>query len=241
MDPISSGDLVASDPLNTAFDSMVASINAITNNNMIPHQLGRQHLPGLVQSFAYASLETSTKHTYDSSLYPYPGRSSTAVAWCVINENGDAGGGTEVSAVFDAWVDILDDTFCKGIYIRANVELIEILRSAAGTTAQVWTNAAVFALQVRDENGDWYHVARSERIVQQEEDPVTAGDYKPSYLDVPLFMFFTAEDAGYLLINQVSAVRVVVSVQDSDSMVPNIYVKCRRASIMAFAVYSGDI
>lgn len=241
MDPINSGDRIASIPINEAFDNLTDAVNAITNNNIIGKQFGRDLLPGIAQAVAYAGLETTTIHTYDAANYPYPGRSSTAAQWCVINDLGDVGGGTEVSARFDANVEILDSTFCKGIYVRANIELIEILRSAGGTSAQVWTNFAVFAFQVRDEAGDWYHVARTEKIVQQEEDPLTAGDYKPSYLDVPLFMFFTEEDANNLLINQVTGVRVVVSLQDSDPVVPTIYVSCRRGSILGFAIYSGDL
>jgi hypothetical protein len=201
------------------------SINDLPEGATLRHSLGRYHLLPAAHTPKTTQL-TSTVHTYNDTANPYPGW-NTVVGWAEITS-----GVTPLRATFTTPID-LTSAVVYGVEVVANVYCYDLYYNPAAASSFYY---AYFAIQIVDNLGTVYHIARSECYIDSE---IMALVHGPKRQDVPIEAIIKASDlpAGRTL----AQVRVVISLRDGSGGAGEVRADLKNCMLCARVLHAGAL
>ena len=227
--------LLTADSLNDRFADVRNELNALESLAPMPRGLHREHLPSAVLAKGRAAIVSGTNHTYTSTSEPYPGYGIAGAGWRVINTNGSAGTGTALSITFSSPIDLSDTDLYGGILILANAHMVTMVD---GATIGLFGAQAMFALQFQI-SGTWYMVNRSERFASADTNEARSSQLAV-FKDIPIRTYLTSADVAGKGDEQVTAVRMVVSI-NKQPLAGAVTLSLRQGAITALALRAGSL
>lgn len=208
---IKEGELFTGDSLATRLAYAQTRINDLPSISVEKGSLSREHIPSTIIATAYASIEPTLTHSYNSIVDVYPGW-NTALGWTVINTDGSSGSGTKLQVDFASPIDTSNPSL--RVLVLANVNLTEIEEITASVVSEEYF--AIFAIQVRKSGSVlWSHIARSERFANSEMwTDASSADAEwqlKMWKDIPIRCLILPSD-GF---GSIDAIRMVVSVANT--------------------------
>lgn len=227
------GDAITAASLNTPFAAVRSELNGLESLSVAPFGLHRAHLQSTVLAAERTLINPGSNHKYDSTSEPYPGYGVNA-GWRVVNTNGSAGTGTQLTVPFTPAVNLASTTIVGGILILANVHVITMEYHVAGSG--ILTNQASLMLVIQYQiSGTWYTLARSERFLSPATDYDNTGQLA-ILKDAPIRTYLTYADVQGKGNEQVTAIRVATSV-NSTGLLVDAYL--REGNLTAIALRAG--
>lgn len=220
--------------LNDRFGSVRMELNALESIAPMPRGLHRQHLQSTVRAKGRAVIQSNVNHLYTSTNEPYPGY-GIGSSWRVINTNGSAGTGTALLITFASPVDLSDIDLYGGILVMANVHMITM--TVPASTIALFGAQAMFAIQYQI-SGTWYTLGRSERFASADTNQAGSSQLTV-FKDIPIRTYITQADVAGKGNEQVTAVRMVTSINNTNVAVKTLAL--RQGQITALALRAGAL
>lgn len=231
------GDLIDAATVQAGFTDVASDMNNLGFPAVLREGLTADHCPSAVENVQYVGIDNTTPHTYGNEYSYYGDDTQGSPGWAVISD-----GTTQLFLDTISPID-LSDTTIGGVLVGMDVDvvIIESMGVVPSYTDAFYLYAA-FAIQFRDENGDWHTLKKTERYTNGEGvyDGSAGAPLTDVVVDknanVPIRTWITAEDiAPY---TQITGIAGVVASYDRNDPKVGASVTLRACSLWLCALQS---